>query len=159
MFDPDDIRAELTVSQGRRVLGVGALGLLGAGSVYLAAVAPGDLGWRAGLLALGLACLWAARGLWQGTRHGVVWTRAGLFERDGTLVAATNNILRVERGAFAFKPSNGFLVVLKTAAPRRWRPGLWWRFGRRVGVGGMTHPAQGKIMADLVMAQVLADQK
>ena len=55
------------------------------------------------------------------------------------------NIARVERGLFAFKPSNGFLILLNNPMSRAWHPGLWWRFGRRIGIGGVTPQAEGKV--------------
>ena len=60
------------------------------------------------------------------------------------------NIASVDRGAFAFKPSNGFTVRLKSPAPRAWLPGLWWRLGRRVGVGGATPGKAARDMADVI---------
>jgi hypothetical protein len=48
------------------------------------------------------------------------------------------------------KPSNGFTVVMETKQPRAWAPGLWWRVGRRVGVGGVTGASQTKFMAEQI---------
>ena len=43
----------------------------------------------------------------------------------------------------------------KTPAARRWEPGLWWRIGRRIGVGGVTPASQSKVMADLISARLV----
>jgi hypothetical protein len=56
----------------------------------------------------------------------------------------------VDRGTFAFKPSNGFLLRTETRQPRLWQPGLYWRTGRRIGVGGITRAAESKALADLI---------
>jgi hypothetical protein len=46
------------------------------------------------------------------------------------------------------------MIRLKTPASRVWAPGLWWRFGKRVGVGGVTPAGQGKAMADVIAARI-----
>ena len=63
-------------------------------------------------------------------------------------MAPIDDIIRVERGAFAFKPSNGFVVSLKQKTARAWIPGLYWKFSSRIGIGGVTAPADAKFMAD-----------
>jgi hypothetical protein len=60
----------------------------------------------------------------------------------------------VERGAFAFKPSNGFLVRLDKPLGRGWAPGLWWRLGRLLGVGGVTSASQSKAMAEILSLEL-----
>ena len=60
----------------------------------------------------------------------------------------------VDRGLFAFKPSNGFVVVLSQGGWRGWAPGLWWRLGRRLGVGGVTSAAQAKAMAEILSIEI-----
>jgi hypothetical protein len=35
-----------------------------------------------------------------------------------------------------------------------WVPGLWWRIGRSVGVGGMTGAAETKMMAEMIEAMI-----
>ena len=41
---------------------------------------------------------------------------------------------------------------MKTTAkgPAAWQPGLWWRLGNRIGVGGMTPGSQAKAMAEII---------
>jgi hypothetical protein len=65
-----------------------------------------------------------------------------------------DGIRSVERGAFAFKPSHGFTLVMKEKQPRAWAPGLWWRLGRRVGVGGVTSAGQTKFMAEQIALRI-----
>lgn len=70
--------------------------------------------------------------------------------RTGRPLALMEDIQEIERGMFALKPSNGFVVRLKTKAAPAWAPGLWWRTGRRLGVGGVTSAGAAKAMADLL---------
>ena len=81
----------------------------------------------------------------------------GLRDGNGRLLCRMDQIAGVDRGAFAFKPSNGFLVKLKEPMPRVWQPGLWWRLGRRIGVGGVTPAGQGKFMADMIALKLRGD--
>ena len=73
----------------------------------------------------------------------------------GAETYAANLEEAVDRGVFAFKPSNGFLVRTREKAGNVWAPGLWWRLGRRVGVGGMTASAEAKFMSEILSAMVL----
>ncbi len=75
-------------------------------------------------------------------------TKSGLYDSKGILVVAVANVHQVELGIFAFKPSNGFVIFLKEPMSAAWSPGMWWRFGRRVGIGGVTSRAQGKLLAE-----------
>jgi hypothetical protein len=95
--------------------------------------------------------------MYRATRLSVILRRDGLFDSDGTCLAAMDTILTVDRGTFAFKPSNGFLLRTSTGASRLWQPGLYWRLGRRIGVGGITRAAEAKQMAD-VLSVMLAER-
>ena len=93
---------------------------------------------------------WAAYQLWRGGRRAVLLTEAGLVEDTGDVIAPFDAIKKVDRSPFATKPSNGFIVHLTEPAERGWRFGLWWRLGKRVGIGGLTSGADGRLMADLL---------
>lgn len=84
-------------------------------------------------------------------------TTTGLYDHTGAAIAPLDNIDKVDRALFTFKPSNGFLVRLKTPGPRAWQPGMWWRVGTRVGVGGVTSGAATKIVAD-TLSMMVADR-
>jgi len=77
-------------------------------------------------------------------------TMEGLFDTTGTKLCTMDQIASLDRSFFAFKPSNGFVIRLKEPMDRAWVPGLWWRFGKRLGVGGITSVAQSKSMADTI---------
>jgi hypothetical protein len=145
----------LTPSPMRRGSAVALLGLLGA---LLLRVALGaeemEGGWMVMLIAMAAAVLWVAWRLWQATGVRLVLTEEYLREEGGRVLCRLDEIEKVERGTFAFKPSNGFLIRLKTPGARVWAPGLWWRFGRRLGVGGVTPAGQGKAMADVIAARI-----
>lgn len=149
--------AVLRASRGRRLVGVGTLVGLAAVLGWIVRDMPATApGLRIALVVLALGALWLARRVWVATAGSIVLTRAGLSDGAGREIAPLADITAVERGAFAFKPSNGFLVRL--ARPHRagaaWAPGLWWRVGRRVGIGGITPAAPGKVMAEMLAALI-----
>ncbi|MGB0798536.1 MAG: hypothetical protein ACPGRD_04375 [Planktomarina sp.] len=140
--------ARLYASPPRRIAALAMLMVL-AIMLFLLAFGPGMvLGYRIFLIIIGAAVLWTARGLHRGTQQGVDLYPSGLYLTDGTALALLDNIVGVERGTFAFKPSNGFVVKLATAPGRDWAPGLYWIVGRRLGVGGVTSRADAKFMAE-----------
>lgn len=118
---------------------------------------PRHPGWIVFLLGTGACMLWLSLRLWQATDRQIILTRAGLFDSDGTCIAPVADIAEVDRGVFAFKPSGGFVLRLSHAPGRAWAPGLWWRLGRKLGVGGVTGNAQGRAMAEMI-ALVLSDR-
>ena len=79
------------------------------------------------LVLLGVVALVGCVRMLNATSRGLVLSDAGLSDTEGRLVAALDKIEKVERGVFAFKPSNGFVLLLKSPMPRAWEPGLWWR--------------------------------
>lgn len=152
MTDPIAI---VSTSTPRRLFGLGLLLLLGGGVIYLAlAHPPAELYWQLFLVVFGGLVLWQAERFRRSTRGSVVLTEEGLFTADGIALAPMDQITGVDRGVFAMKPSNGFVVRLKSAQGNGWAPGLWWRLGRRVGVGGVTAAAQTKFMAEILTAKL-----
>lgn len=146
-----EVLAVVSPSPARRWLAIGMLLALGALLVYIALAAPPQgLFLRVFMLGVGIGALLLAERVRRATMAWIELTDAGLRDSDGTRLCDFEDIAGVERGAFAFKPSNGFLVRLKSPAPRAWQPGLWWRYGRRIGIGGVTPAGQAKYMADLI---------
>ncbi|MDO9637559.1 MAG: hypothetical protein Q7J44_03355 [Pseudotabrizicola sp.] len=149
------VLAELRPSPPRRVVGVVLLAVLGASLVYLALTYPAAaIGWTVFLLGFGAACLWLSVRMWQSTGQGLMLTRAALSDHHGVVLARVDQIRAVRRGVFAFKPAGGFTLLLAEAAPRGWAPGLWWRLGRSVGVGGVTHRHEARYMAEVLNAMI-----
>ncbi|MDT8327948.1 MAG: hypothetical protein RQ750_11290 [Roseovarius sp.] len=149
-----EVLAVLRASTPRRVLGVVALGSLGLLTLYLALVQPPAMLWQVVMVALGALILWLAERMWRATARTLELTREGLRSDDGVMIARIADLASVERGVFAFKPSNGFSIRLKSKAPAAWQPGLWWRVGRRIGVGGVTASTNAKVMAEIMEDQM-----
>ena len=152
--DDNEVLAVLRASPGRRLLGLASLTLLGVMMIYIAFSRPPALGWQLFLLVVGGAALFCAEAMRRATASVVELTPVELRDADGTRIALVADIENIDRGFFAFKPSNGFLLKTRESGSRLWRPGLWWRLGRRVGVGGMTPGSQGKFMAEVLAAMI-----
>lgn len=147
-----EVLATIEASAPRRVMGTAMLGAVGCILVYVAFSAPPSPAWLAFLLVVGAAALWLAVRMWQATVHRIELTEEELRCSDGQRIARVEEIEAIDRGFFAFKPSNGFLIRTSVQGERAWMPGLWWRAGRRIGIGGVTPGAQGKAMSEILAA-------
>lgn len=152
----DPVIATLAASPPRRFTGTAMLGLLGALLIYLAFSVPVGAS-QVMLLAFGVGALLGSLRLHRATAQIIELTATQMRIQGGDVLAELSNIQKVERGAFAFKPSNGFLVTLKSRGSRRWAPGLFWSFSRKIGVGGVTGAPQTKGMAE-ALAILIAER-
>ena len=84
----------------------------------------------------------------------VLLTNSRLVDSLGQEIARLDQITGIDRGAMAFKPSNGFLLHLDHKPGRAWVPGLWWRFHKFVGIGGSTQSGPGKFMAEIIALKI-----
>ncbi|WP_353472867.1 hypothetical protein PVT71_02210 [Salipiger sp. H15] len=152
----DKILARASATGPRRLIGVGTLGGLGLLLLWLAVTEPpAQIVWLVFLIVLGVAALWVAQVMWRATKRELLLTDEALTDSSGAVIARIENVAKVDRGAFALKPSNGFALTLKEPGARAWQPGLWWRTGRRVAVGGVTAARDTKPMADIISVLIL----
>lgn len=148
--EQDDVVMDLAPAPVRR--GAAILGLLGAGAVLVwsgldgGASVAGDLV----LTGTGAALIWAGAALWRMPTVGLEFTQEGVRDTSGRWLARWEDVARIEKGPFALKPPNGFALLLRHPAPQAWAPGLWWRVGRRVGVGGLTPMRRTKAIAERI---------
>ena len=152
MFKPDEngVYARVQASPARRIFAYAVLFMLGVLLLYLPLMQPPTPFWTIVMLAMGFAALWGAERLRRATLNVIELTDGEVRDSSGLVLARMDEIELVDRGVFAFKPSNGFTLVLRNKKPRGWAPGLWWRLGRRVGVGGVTSAGQAKFMAEQI---------
>lgn len=155
----DEVLAVVAASPLRRWMGIGTLVGVAVFALWILLAGTAALSWQLFLLAIGAGALWMAERMRRATEAHLELTASELRTSTGQTVARVEDIEAVERGAFAFKPSNGFLVRTRTPADRVWQPGLWWRMGRRIGIGGVTPGHQSKQMADIIAALLLERRK
>lgn len=154
--DPNEILADIPPRPARRYAAVGMTLVLGALVLWIAlTMQQASLAHTIFLIALGAGCLWQGRAMWNASALTLQLTRTELREENGRVLCTIENVARVDRGAFAFKPASGFLVRLKEpVSPRVYAPGVWWRFGRTLAVGGVTGRQDGKNVADLMIVML-----
>lgn len=156
LFESDEngVYASFGASSVRRIFACGVLFGLGGLLIYVALVRPPEPAWLVFLLAMGVGSLWIGERLRRATKIDIELTETEVRDSAGRLLAHLDDVVSVERGAFALKPSNGFTLVLRKRAPRAWVPGMWWRLGNRVGVGGTTPAGPAKFMAEQVALRI-----
>ena len=143
--------AILNVSQTRRIFGTIAQLGVGGMMLYVAAKYPPDnVIALVFLIAFGGFMIWQARNLYQSAGRHLLLTKETVEDSSGTVLCRLDEIKSVERGAFTLKPSNGFAILLKKSGKFAWCPGLWWRVGSRIGVGGTTSGRSSRDMADMI---------
>lgn len=153
MSEEQDVLSTISASAPRRWLAVGCLFVLAFFLGYVAIVQSPAPGWQIFLVVLAGGTVWIGDLLRRVTTRVIELTPTELRDTSGAVIARVEDVEAVERGVFAFKPSNGFLIRTRHAAgPRAWNPGLWWRVGRRIGVGGVTPRWQTKATAEILQA-------
>ena len=153
-MDDGEVLARLAASAPRRAMGVAMLWLLAGLAVYMVMDNPLSPGWRMVLMLSALGILWLSLRMLRATSLVIELTPTELRDSSGEVLARVQDIEKVDRGVFALRPSNGFSLVLRQPGGRCWRPGLWWRMGRRVAVGGVTSGAEARPMADAIAALI-----
>jgi len=144
-----DVIVEIRPSAFRRGVSLVAIGAVAAILVSFA-VGGQDMSlvWRGFIVLFGLGCLALGYRFFKATSVSLQLTKEELRDSTGRVLFRLDDIHRVDRGAFALKPSNGMSVFLKKPGIAAWEPGLWWRFGKRIGIGGATAPAQAKAIVE-----------
>jgi hypothetical protein len=150
----EDVLATVRASAPRRWIGIGMLAVIGVLVIYVAVVTPPAPHWRLFLVAVGVLALWMADRMRRATEFAIELTPTELRDSSGQRIALIADIDSMDRGFFAFKPSHGFLVKTRSPGLRIWRPGMWWRIGRRIGVGGVTPGSQTKAMSEILAAML-----
>ncbi|MEY8098245.1 hypothetical protein AB9F29_12585 [Falsihalocynthiibacter sp. S25ZX9] len=152
---PDVPFAEAKPSAPRRLMGLAVIYMLGGLLLYISFVKPpAELLWQVFLILFGLLIMYLGERMRKATLQSIFLTAEGLVTSDGIKIVDVDNVKSIDRGVFAFKPSNGFTVLMHKKQARAWSPGIWWRLGRRVGVGGVIQASQTKSMAEILAMMV-----
>jgi len=156
MFNPDQdgIYARVQASPGRAVFAYGVLFGLGAIVLYIAIAFPPAPAWMVFMIAFGVLMLWLAEKQRRAAKLEILLMEDEVVDSDGRVLARIADVTGVSRGALAFKPSNGFTLITRDRGAGAYVPGIWWRFGRRVGVGGITGAGQTKFMAEQIALRI-----
>ena len=150
----EDVVAVISVSPVRRWLGVGILACIGVMLLYIGLMSSPNLSGQIFLIVVGLLALWMSDKMRRATGLWIELTETELRDSTGKLIARVEDITSLDSGFLAFKPSNGFLIRTASSLPRTWRPGLWWRIGRSIGIGGVTPGSQTKSMSQIIQMMI-----
>ncbi len=154
----DEVLARIDASTFRLWGAIGIIFAFGVLLLWIAATgATGSLAGNLLFLVMSALAFFGAFKLHSVLGLSIELTHTALRDSHGRILCETANIADIDRSFFAFKPSNGFIVRLKTPDQRAWIPGMWWRVGRRIGVGGITSVAQAKTMADVISLLLKGD--
>ena len=74
--------------------------------LYVAVVSPPAPGWQVFLFVVGGGAIWMAERMRRATSRALELTRTELRDAGGAVLAPVDQIVSVDRGMFAFKPSN-----------------------------------------------------
>jgi len=152
-FKPNEVLATITPRPLRRGMAAGMMGVLGALLVYIAGTNPPQaIGYLIFLLVFGVGAIVLAWQLWQASSVTLELTSEELREEgpQGRTICRLDEIDRIDRSLFAFKPATGFLIHLKAPGTFVYAPGLWWRWGKRIAIGGVTSRGEAKSMAEIM---------
>lgn len=150
----NEVIAEVGYSIARKfllIIALFALGVVVLGLAWNSAASPFG---RIVLAVIGGICLFQGERMRRAPDVTLQLTQDGLFQSDGILLARLDEIKRIDRGALVIKPSNGFILILTETHKNAWLPGLWWRIGKRVGVGGVVSAGAAKFMAEQIALMV-----
>jgi hypothetical protein len=149
--------ATLRPSTPRLVFTVICLAAFAAALLWIAFMQPPDnIGWRGFLLLAAILVVWSVLRLRRLRGRALVLTEDALVDTSSGTVCRIADIARINTSTFALKPARGFAIDLVESGERVWIPGLWWRIGRNVGVGGMTGSVETRMMAERLDAMVAA---
>lgn len=156
-MENEAVLARLEPSPFRRGLGISMQVAMAGFLIWLALELPREvMAQRIGMLLFAALLIYGAYLTWRATATGIMLTASGLRDGSGRVLAEMVNIRDVSRGALSMRPSQGFSVLLHDRMSVAWVPGLWWRFGKRVGIGGLTQPALAKHMAETISGMIAA---
>jgi hypothetical protein len=151
----NEVLISIAPSQGRRWLAI--VSIAGVGILFLALGFEVDGLVRLAFLGCAILAAFLADRLRRATADRLELTREELRTASGRHLARVENVKGVDRGAFAFKPSHGFLVKLKEPEGGGWAPGLFWQRGRLLGVGGVIGGGETRAMAEILTALIQGD--
>ena len=77
---------------------------------------------------------------------------SGLFNIDGSVICEIDDIERIDVSPYTFKSANGFIVILKTKSSFKSIPGLYWRLGKRLSIGGLVSKNESKFLSQTLLS-------
>ena len=95
--------------------------------------------------------LWFTRFLKRYSKVGFLINQSGLFNLDGSIICEIGDIEIIDVSPYTFKSANGFIVILKTKNSFKLIPGLYWRLGKRLSIGGLVSKTESKFLSQALL--------
>ena len=95
--------------------------------------------------------LWFRRFLKRFSKVGFLINQSGLFNLDGSIICEIGDIEKIDVSPYTFKSANGFIVILKTKTSFKSIPGLYWRLGKRLSIGGLVSKTESKFLSQALL--------
>ena len=94
-----------------------------------------------------ISILWFRRFLSRYSKIGFVISTDGLFDLNMDLICTIDDIKKIDVSPYTFKSANGFIILLKTKSSFKSIPGLYWRVGKRISIGGLVSKNESKLLS------------
>ena len=98
-----------------------------------------------------LLALWFKSFLNRYSKMGFLINQEGLFNLDKSLICRIDEIDQIDTSPYTFKSANGFIVILKTKNSFKTVPGLYWRLGKRISIGGLIAKNESKFVSSTLL--------
>ena len=95
--------------------------------------------------------LWLKRFLNRYSKIGFLINELGMFNLDESLIFKMDEIERIDVSPYTFKSANGFIILLKTKSSFKFIPGLYWRLGNRISIGGLVSKNESKFLSTTLL--------
>ena len=105
-----------------------------------------------------ILAFWFKNFLKKYSKVGFLINEQGLFNLDKSPICKMHEIDRVDASPYTFKSANGFIIILKTKNSFESVPGLYWKVGKRISIGGLVSKNESKFLSGLLL-QFLEEQK
>ena len=84
-------------------------------------------------------------------KSGFLIQDEGIFLLNGSLLCKTSSIEAVDTSPYSFKSTNGFIIRLKESTSLAWSPGLFWKFKKRISIGGLVTKSESKWLSTSII--------
>lgn len=105
---------------------------------------------------IGLGIIFFCFRIYQRRDKGFLITPKAILEKTGDVICSFDEIDKIDTSPFSFKATNGFVVQLKNRTDFDFSVGLWWKYNKRLSIGGMVSKNESKYLS-IVLQEKLND--
>ena len=98
-----------------------------------------------------ISTLWFKKFISQHPKVGFLLNQEGIFNLDNSIVCRIEDIETIDTSPYTFRSANGFIVFLRERSTFKIVPGLYWRLGNRISIGGLVSKAESKFLSTTML--------